>query len=159
VTRAPPPTPRAEGLEQTIGERLRLGLEREAHARGAAGVGGELVDPERAHAVALAAAADLDDAMGLLDLGEGDVAPAEAIAGRGDAKARAGAETDGVLAREVPVAQVVVGELGVVREILQIVEDLLARRADDDRYGQGVQGGRKSTGGRRCDACRAAMSR
>ena len=63
---------------------------------------------------------------GALDLDERDVAPAEAVAGRLDAKARARAEPDGVDPREMPVDEVVIGELGVVGDVLQVVEDLLA---------------------------------
>src|ERR1700684_3841146 len=67
------PAPRAERLQQTIRECARLGLQGEAHACGSGGVASELVDPERAHAVVLAAAPDLDDAMRMLDLHEGHV--------------------------------------------------------------------------------------
>ena len=66
--------------------------------------------------------------------------PAEAVAGRLDAKARAGPAADRVDPRQVPVDQVVVGELGVVGDVLQVVEHLLARSGDDDRDGHGVHG-------------------
>ena len=87
---------------------------------------------------------DLDDAVRALDLGERDVGPAEAVAGRLHAEARAGAPPDGVDPRQMPVDQVVVGELGVVGDVLQVVEYLLARSGDDDRDGHGVHGERKS---------------
>ena len=51
------------------------------HARGPGRGGREVVDAERADAVVLAGAADLDDPVRALDLGERDVAPAEAVAG------------------------------------------------------------------------------
>ena len=70
---------------------------------------------------------DLDDPVRALDLGEGHVGPAEAVAGRLDAEARARAAADRVDPRQVPVDQEVVGELGVVGDVLQVVEDLLAR--------------------------------
>ena len=57
------------------------------------------------------------------------------------AKARAGPAADRVDPREVPVDQVVVGELGVVGDVLQVVEDLLARRGDDDRDAHGSTAG------------------
>ena len=60
------------------------------------------------------------------------------------AKARARAAPDRVDPREVPVDQEVVGELRVVGDVLQIVEDLLARSGDDDRDGHGVHGVRQS---------------
>src|SRR6202044_790239 len=74
------PAPCPEGLEQAIGERMRLSLEREAHAGATTGVGGQLEDSKRADPVGLASAADLDDAMRGRNLGEGHVAPAEAVA-------------------------------------------------------------------------------
>src|SRR5262249_40112043 len=40
--------------------------------------------------------------------------------------------------------QVVVGELRVVREVLQVVEDSLARSVDEDRDGHGIHGAQKS---------------
>ena len=71
---------------------------------------------------------------------ERHVGPAEAVAGRLDPEASAGAEPDRVDPREVPVDEVVVGELGMVGDVLQVVEDLLARGSDDDRDGQRVHG-------------------
>ena len=99
-----------------------------------------LVDAEHANAVVLARAADLDDPVRGLHLDERDVAPAEAVAGRLDPKARAGAEPDRVDPREMPVDEVVVGELGMVGDVVQVVEDLLAGGSDDDRHCQGVHG-------------------
>ena len=69
--------------------------------------------------------------------------PAEAVAGRLHAEAGAGAAADRVDPRQVPVDQVVVGELGVVGDVLQVVEDLLARGGDDDRDGHGIHGARE----------------
>ncbi len=65
----------------------------------------------------------LDDSVGALDLGERHVAPAEAVAGGLHAEARAGAAPHRVDPREVPVDEVVVGEGGVVGDVLQVVED------------------------------------
>ena len=87
----------------------------------------ELVDAERANAVVLAGATHLDDPVRAIDLGERHVAPAEAVARRLDAKAGARAASDRVDPRQMPVDQVVVGELGVVGDVLQVVEHPLAR--------------------------------
>ena len=73
---------------------------------------------------------DLDDPVRALDLHERDIAPAEAVPRRLDAEARAGSAADRVDPRQMPVDEVVVGELGVVGDVLQVVEDLLARRGD-----------------------------
>ncbi len=100
----------------------------------------------------LPVAPDLDDPVRPLDLGERDVGPAEAVAGRLHAKARARAAPDRVDPREMPVDQVVVGELGVVGDVLQVVEDLLAGGGDDDRHGHGVHGERESSRRRRSAA-------
>ena len=67
------------------------------------------------------------------------------LRGRLHAKAGAGAAADRVDPREVPVDQEVVGELGVVGDVLQVVEDLLARGGDDDRDGHRVHGARQSS--------------
>jgi hypothetical protein len=134
------PRASADGLAQPVGQDGGMGLERELHAGGATGHGRQLVDPECADAIGLAGTTDLHDPVGAGDLGEGGVPPAEAVAGRLHAKAGAGAATDGVLPREVPVDQVMVGELGVIGNVLQVVEDLLARGADDDRNCDGVHG-------------------
>jgi hypothetical protein len=40
----------------------------------------------------------------------------------------------------MPVDKVVVGELRVIGDVLQVVKDLLARGADEDRNGQRVHG-------------------
>src|ERR1700733_2744815 len=99
---------------------MSLGLQRELHARGSSSCGSKLVDAERAHPIGLAGATHLDDAVGPRDLGEGRVGPAEAVAGSLHAKTGARATTDRVLAREVPVDQIVVGELGMVGDVLQV---------------------------------------
>src|ERR1019366_4738428 len=95
-------------------------------ARGARGGGIELVDADRADAVVLARAAHLHDAMRALDLREAHVGPAEAVEGSLDPEASPSAPADGVDPCEVPVDQVVIGELRVVGDVLQVVEDLLA---------------------------------
>jgi len=75
-----------------------------------------------------------------LDLSERDVAPAEAVAWRLHAKARARARADGVDPRQVPVHEVVIGELRVVGDVLEVVEHLLARGGYDYRDGHRVHG-------------------
>ena len=122
-----------------------------------AAAGVEIVDAERADAVVLARATDLDDPVRALDLGERHVAPAEAVAGRLHAKARARARADGVDPRQVPVDEVVVGELRVVGDVLEVVEHLLARGGYDYRHGHWIHGERKSNG--RCRAAGAGGSR
>ncbi len=121
------------------------GLEREPHARRAAGARRKLVDAERADAIVLAAAASLDDPVRSIDLDERHVSPAEAVAWRLDAKARPRSKPDGVDPREMPINEVVVGELRMVRDVLQVAEDPLARSIDDDRHGHRVHGDRQSS--------------
>ena len=65
----------------------------------------------------------LDDPVRPLDLGERHVGPAVAVAGRRHAEARARSAADRVDPRQVPVDQEVVGELGVVGDVLEVVED------------------------------------
>src|SRR4029077_14586896 len=112
------PATRAKPLHHPVGERRRLRLEREAHARGPGRAGRELVDAERANAVVLASATGLDDAMGAIDLDERYVGPAEAVAGRFHAEARARPAPDRVQAGQMPVDEVVIGELAVVGDVL-----------------------------------------
>ena len=78
--------------------------------------------------------------MRRLHLDERDVTPAEAVTGRLYAKARPGAEPDGIDPREMPVDEVVVGELGMVGDVAQVLEDLLTGGVYDDRHCHGVHG-------------------
>ena len=93
---------------------------------------------------------------GALDLDERHVGPAEALQRRVDAEARARAAADRVDPRQAPVLQVVVAELGVVRDVREVVEDLLAGTGDRDGDGDGVHGGRKHS---RRGAAQAARGR
>ena len=76
--------------------------------------------------------------MRALDLRERDVGPAEAVARDLHAKARSRPGAHRVDAREMPVHQVVVGELAVVRDVLQVVEYPLAGSGYDGRHGDGI---------------------
>src|SRR5581483_4399106 len=96
------------------------------------------VGPEHADAVVLAAATVLDYPKWRLDVGERQIGPGKAAQRRLDAEPGAGALSVGVLSRQVPVDQVVVGELGVVGDVGQVLEDLLARARDGGRHGEGV---------------------
>src|SRR5918994_6022834 len=115
-------------------------------------------------AVELPAAARGDDPERPLDLDEGHVLPAESVEALVAAEAGAGAGAHGVDPRQAPVLEVVVAELRVVRDVREVVEDLLARTADGDLAGDGVHGGRESNrraaGGRFrrpwCEACSRA---
>src|SRR5205085_11671825 len=53
-----------------------------------------------------------------------------------------GAHAARVLPQEVPVDQVVVGELGVVGDVGQVIEHLLTRSRNRLRNGEGIHGGR-----------------
>ena len=75
---------------------------------------------------------------GALDLDERHVAPREAVERRIELEARAGAAAVRLDACQPPLLHVVVGELRVVGDVRQILEDLLARPADDDVRGDGV---------------------
>ena len=68
------------------------------------------------------------------------VAPREAVEGHLQAKAGAGAVAVGVLARQVPVDHEVVVELGVVGDVGEVLEDLLARPGDGDLDADGIHG-------------------
>src|SRR5947209_1071509 len=137
---APQPTAPAERLHQAVHGGRWGGLERVANARRAARARRELVYAERANAIVLARAPDLHYAVRSLDLGERHVGPAEAVPRRLHAKARAGAQTNRVDSRQVPLDQVVVGELRVICDVLQVLEDTLARSGDHGRHAQGVHG-------------------
>ena len=101
---------------------------------------------------------DLDDAVGALDLDERRVRPAEAVARRLHAEARARPAPDRVDPRQVPVDHEVIGELAVVGDVLQVVEHLLARRRDNGRDGQWVHGARQSKARGAPDRRRAAQA-
>src|SRR5829696_3282214 len=109
--------PRAgERLDDPVGRQGGLGVDLEVDARLLAGGLLERVGRERPDAVELARAADLDDAARPVDLGHRHVRPVEAVERRVDLEPRARAPADRVLARQAPVLEVVVGELGVVRD-------------------------------------------
>src|SRR5215218_3465915 len=93
-------------------------------------------------AVELPAPARGDDAEGPLDLDEGHVGPAEAVAPV-VAESCARAAADGVDPGQMPVLEVVVAELRVVRDVGEVVEDLLAGTADRDGARDGVHSGRE----------------
>src|SRR3954447_7322443 len=155
----PEPAAEAERLDEPVGRELRLGLEYELDARAPAG---RLERParERLDAVELAAAADRDDAARWLDPDEREVAPAEALERRVHLVAGAGPGAVGVDPREPPVLQVVVGELRVVGDVREVLEDLLAGAVDGDAELDGVHDPRSSTAyarGRR--ACAPASAR
>ena len=56
------------------------------------------------------------------------------------AEARAGAVAVGVLARQAPVDHEVIVELGVVGDVGEVLEDLLARPGDRDLDADGIHG-------------------
>ena len=64
---------------------------------------------------------------GALDLDERHVAPREAVQRRVELEARAGAAAVGIDPGQPPLLQVVVGELGMVGDVREVLEDLLAR--------------------------------
>ena len=68
------------------------------------------------------------------------VAPREAVERHLQAEARAGAVAVGVLARQPPVDHEVVVELGVVGDVGEVLEDLLARTGDGDLDADGIHG-------------------
>ena len=55
------------------------------------------------------------------------------------------AAADGILPRQMPIREVVVGELRVVGDVDEVVEHLLARSADGDRNADGIHDGAQST--------------
>ena len=134
------PAAGAEGLQELVGGGLGLGQQREAHARGARGPLLEVVDAERADAVELAPAPGLADAPRALELDHRRVAPGEAVERHLQAEARAGAVAVGVLARQPPVDHEVIVELGVVGDVGEVLEDLLARTGDHDLDAHGIHG-------------------
>src|SRR3984893_12711066 len=93
---SPHPAPRAEPLHDPVRQRRRDGLQREPHPCGSGSGGCELVDAERANAVVLACADDLDDPVRAIDLDERDVGPTEAVARDLDAKTSTGAAAEEV---------------------------------------------------------------
>ena len=134
----------AERLHELVGRQRRLGLEhvldRGAAARAASSVQIAVVLmrlnlPPRPTATIR---------RGALDVDERHVGPVEALQRRVDAEARARAAADRVDPRQVPVLQVVVAELGVVRDVREVGEDLLARTVDRDVARDGVHGGREA---------------
>src|SRR3954452_16846708 len=137
-----PPRPAATGdrPDNPIRPQRRLRGDGEAHASRAGVDGVELPHGARADPVVLAGATGGDDPPRVLDLDEGQVAPREALQRREEAKARARAVADGVLAGEVPVDHEVVEELRVVGDVGEVGEDLLARTGDGDLHFDGVHG-------------------
>src|SRR4051812_28433584 len=133
----PEPAAEAERLDELVGRELWLRLEHELDARAPAR-GLEGPARERLDAVELAAAADGDDAPRRLDPDEGQVAPAEALQRRVHLVAGPGPRAVGVDPRQPPVLQVVVRELGMVRDVREVLEDLLAGAVDGDRELDGV---------------------
>src|SRR5215210_6631126 len=106
------PAPQAEGLHQAVRRELGLDLRRVLDL-GAAARGRERPRGVGLVAVELPATARGDDLEGPLDLDEGHVGPAEAVAPV-VAESCARAAADRVDASQVPVLEVVVAELGVV---------------------------------------------
>ena len=82
---------------------------------------------------------------GRLDLDEADAHPAEALERRLDPKSSPGAAADRVLTGQMEVHEKVIGELRVVRDVDEVIKDLLARAADDDRDADWIHGGAQST--------------
>src|SRR3954452_11612402 len=156
------PAAEAERLDEPVGGQLRLGLEHELDARAAAR-GLELPARVGLDAVELAAAADRDDLARRIDLDEGEVAPAEALERPVHLVAGARPAAVGVDAGEPPVLQVVVRELGMVRDVREVLEHLLAGAVDRDGELDGVHGPQSSTGrcadGRGRPACARASAR
>src|SRR3954467_14714071 len=146
-----------ERLHQAIGGQRRLALGRDLDARGAGSVRVQRPLRPRLVAVELARAAGGDDPVRALDLDEGHVAPAEAVQRRVDLEARAGAAAVGVHPREPPLLQVVVGELLVVGDVREVLEDLLAGAVDLDARGDGIHRERMvPTGGGRSACARSS---
>ena len=85
------------------------------------------------------AAAGLDDPLGRLT-STSVMSPQSKRSSAIRAKARPGAPPDGVLARQVPVDQVVVAELRVVGDVGEVLEDLLARAGRSSRERDGLHG-------------------
>src|ERR671910_2613794 len=142
---APEPAARpAQALHEAVGGQRGLALGRVLDLRAVARRGQR---PRRVGlaAVELPAPAGGDDPERPLDLDEGHVLPAEAVEALVAAEAGARARADRVDPRQPPVLEVVVAELRVVRDVRQVVEDLLAGTADDDLAGDGVHGGRESS--------------
>src|SRR5215210_2451381 len=130
-----------EDRHQAVRGELGLDLRRVLDLRAAAG-GRERPRGVGLVAVELPAPARGDDAEGPLDLDERHVGPAEAVAPV-VAESCARAAADRVDPGQVPVLEVVVAELGVVRDVGEVVEDLLAGTADRDGARDGVHSGRE----------------
>ena len=82
----------------------------------------------------------LADAPRALELDHRRVAPREAVERHLQPEARAGAVAVGVLARQPPVDHEVIVELGVVGDVGEVLEDLLARTGDGDLDADGIHG-------------------
>jgi hypothetical protein len=100
----------------------------------------ELVDAAPEDAVVLAATAALHDEPRLLHVGEGRIRPGVAREALLELEPGAGALAERVLAQQMPPGQVVIAELGVVRDVLEVLEDLPAGTRDGDCYFDGIHG-------------------
>src|SRR5215218_1676922 len=136
------PAPQPEGLHQAVRRKLGLDLRRVLDL-GAGARGGERPGGVGLVAVELPATAGGDDLERPVHLDERHVGPAEALEARVVAEAGAGAAADGLHPGQVPVLEVVVAELRMVRYVGEVVEDLLAGPADRDGALDGVHGGRE----------------
>src|SRR4051795_2402677 len=123
--------PRAERLHDAVRREPGLDLRRVLDL-GAAARRRQRPRGEGLVAVELPAAARGHDPERALDLDEGHVTPAEAVEATVVAEPGARTAADGLDPREVPLSEVVVAELGVVGDVREVVEDLLARPADGD---------------------------
>src|SRR5919197_3551085 len=139
------PTAGAELLEQPIGNERRLGLARQLDPGGVAGSLQEAVFRADLDPVVLAGPALLDQAVGRIELDDGGVGPGETVQRHVDGVARARPAAVGLLAREPEVLQEVVGELAVVGDVREVLEDLLAGPRDGRGDGEGVHGAPQST--------------
>src|SRR5215204_1834660 len=148
----------AEALHEAVGPERRLALGRVLDLRAAARRR-ERPRPVGLGAVELPAAPGGDDPVRPRDLDEGHVLPAEAVEALVAAEAGAGALAHGVDPRQAPVLEVVVAELRVVRDVGEVVEDLLARTADGDLAGDGVHGGGESSPRAAALAAQAGLGR
>src|SRR5215211_4497962 len=149
----------AQALHYAVGRQCRLALGRVLDL-GAAARRRERPGRVGLVAVELAAAPGGHDPIRPRDLDEGHVLPAEAVEALVAAEAGARALAHGLDARQAPVLEVVIGELRVVRDVGEVVEDLLARTADGGRAGR-RPGPRRGARARRLGASgdSASMSR
>src|SRR5215210_6116142 len=148
----------AKALHDAVGRQRRLALGRVLDLRAAARRR-ERPGRVRLVAVELPAAPGGDDPVRPRDLDEGHVLPPEAVEALVAAEAGAGALAHRFDPRQAPVLEVVVAELRVVRDVGEVVEDLLARTADGDLAGNGVHGGRESSRRAAGPAAQAALGR